>query len=149
MYLLDLYRDLKIWRTYYKIAKKNEDVLLKNGLRVDMLGRIYTVINVSEDAAQLPNVEMWVLQQLSPYNKVLLDLGIADYSFPEISRIDEPGTNAYLVVMYPELYNINLWKFIIEVAKIITIAYILKILYGVCVNYKIFELISHFYEKHG
>ena len=148
MYLIELYQDIKVWRRYYKIAKKNSKLLSENGLRVDMLGRIYTVVNVSEEASQLPNVEMWVLQQLNPYNKVLLELGIADYSFPEISKIEEPGTDAYLVVMYPELNNINIWRIIIEIAKWIGIFIVGKILFNLAVDYDVLKNISAFFKKY-
>ena len=149
MYIYELYKDFRTWFLYSRIAKRNTKLLAENNLRVDWLGRIYTVINVPEDASQMPNIEMWVLQQLSPYNKILLELGIADYSFPEISKIDEPGTNAFLVVMYPELNNINIWRIILEIAKWVLFYYIFRVTWSVCFEYHIFEKISNFLNVHG
>lgn len=148
MYLIELYQDIKVWRRYYKITKKNSKLLSENGLRVDMLGRIYTVVNVTEEASQLPNIEMWVLQQLNPYNKVLLELGIADYSFPEVSKIDEPGSDAYLVVMYPELNNINIWRIIIEIAKWVGIFIVCKVLFNFMIDNNILQNIASFFNKY-
>jgi hypothetical protein len=149
MYLLELYRDLRVWRRYYKITKSNQPLLNKNGLRVDALGRIYTVINVTEEASQLPDAEMWVLQQLNPYNKVLLELGISDYSFPEISKIDEPGADAYLVVMYPELNNINGWRIIIEIAKWAVIFVACKVAYNLSVEHHLLDKIANFFTTYA
>ena len=46
MYLIDLYNDFVIWYKYAKVTKSNREKLEANNLRVDWLGRVYTVINV-------------------------------------------------------------------------------------------------------
>jgi len=146
MYLIELYKDIKIWYKYAKVtkAKENQKRLNEKGLRVDMLGRLYTVVNIPDEMVNYPNIEMWVMQQLSPFNEVLIELGIADYSYPEIQKIDERDVNAYLVVMYPELNNISPWRFIIEVVKWIAIAFGLKIAYKFCVEHHVFQTIQQF-----
>lgn len=148
MYLIDLYNDFAIWYKYAKVTKSNRAKLEKNNLRVDWLGRVYTVVNVPDDLQNYPNIEMWVMQQLGPFNNVLIELGIADYSFPEVSKIDEPGVNAYLVVMYPELNNIDPWRIILEIAKWAGIVLLLKIGYKFCINYNIFTAISNFIKSY-
>lgn len=148
MYLIDLYNDFSIWYKYAKVTKSNRDKLEKNNLRVDWLGRVYTVVNVPDDLQNYPNIEMWVMQQLGPFNNVLIELGIADYSFPEVSKIDEPGVNAYLVVMYPELNNIDPWRIILEIAKWAGLFLALKIAYKLCLNYGVFGAISNFVKSY-
>jgi hypothetical protein len=97
------------------------------------------VINVPDELKNYPNIEMWVMQQLGPFNKILIELGIADYSFPEVSKIEDPGVNAYLVVMYPELNNIDIWRIILEIAKWAGIFVLLRVLYKLCLDYNIFN----------
>ena len=146
MYLIELYRDIKVWYKYAKVtkAKSNQERLNDKGLRTDWLGRLYTVINIPEEMVNYPNIEMWVMQQLSPFNEVLIELGIADYSYPEVQKIDEEGVNAYLVVMYPELNNISISRFIIEVVKWVAIGFGLKIGYRFCAEHQVFETIKQF-----
>jgi hypothetical protein len=139
MYIIDLYNDFVIWYKYAKVTKSNKSKLAENNLRVDWLGRIYTVINVPDELKNYPNIEMWVMQQLGPFNKILIELGIADYSFPEVSKIEDPGVNAYLVVMYPELNNIDIWRIILEIAKWAGIFVLLRVLYKLCLDYNIFN----------
>jgi len=148
MYLIDLWNDIRIWYKYAKITKANRKKLEEKNLRVDWAGRIYTVVNVPEELKNYPNIEMWVMQQLGPYNEVLLELGVADYSFPEVQRIEEPGVDAYLVVMYPELNSISFWRIILEIAKWIGIVIVIKILYGICVENNVFTAIGNFFSKY-
>ncbi len=148
MYLIDLYEDIKIWYRYAKVTKSNREKLEKKGLRVDWAGRIYTVVNVPDEMKNYPNIEMWVMQQLSPYNPILLELGIADYSFPEVQKIEEPGVDAYLVVMYPELNNISIWRIILEIAKWAGIFILGKIIWNVCSDYGVFTYISNLISKY-
>jgi len=109
MYWIDLVKDIRLWRRFAKISKQNREYLEKNKMRVDRLGRIYTVINLPEEVSQGNEYmhEAWVLQHLKPFTQVLLEIGLADYTYPEVSKIEEPNTAAYLVVMYPEVETIS------------------------------------------
>lgn len=120
MYWIDLIKDIRLWVRFAKVAKQNRAFLEKNKLRVDRLGRIYTVINLPEEIAQGNEYmhEAWVLQHLKPFTQTLLEIGVADYAYPEVSKIDEPNSSAFLVVMYPEseaitfgkiLWNTTIW----------------------------------------
>jgi hypothetical protein len=148
MYLIDLWNDIVIWYKYAKITKGNRKKLEEKKLRVDWAGRIYTVVNVPEELKNYPNIEMWVMQQLGPYNDILLELGVADYSFPEVQRIEEPGVDAYLVVMYPELNSISFWRIILEIAKWIGIVIAIKITYNICSENNVFATIGNFFSKY-
>lgn len=148
MYLIDLWNDITIWYKYAKVTKSNRKKLEEKKLRVDWAGRIYTVVNVPDELKNYPNIEMWVMQQLGPYNDVLLELGVADYSFPEVQRIEEPGVDAYLVVMYPELNSISFWRIILEIAKWAGIVIAIKIGYSICIENNVFTNIGNFFSKY-
>jgi hypothetical protein len=112
-YWSEFFEELKIWWRFRKVAQQNEKLLNENGMRVDWLGRIYTVINMPEEV-QTNNMEIiqqgWVIGQLKPLNAVLFQMGIADYAYPSISKV--PDSASFLVVMWPELDNLNIWKFL-------------------------------------
>jgi hypothetical protein len=112
-YWSEFFTELKIWWKYRKAALQSEDVLNQNGMRVDWLGRIYAVVNMPEEV-ETNNMEIiqqgWVIGQLKPMNEVLFKIGLADYSYPSISKI--PNSASFLVVMWPELDNLNFWTFI-------------------------------------
>lgn len=109
-YWQEFFVDLKIWWRYRKAARGSEELLVKNNMRVDWLGRIYTVINMPEEVVN--NQEMvqqgWVISQLRPFSDVLMQIGLSDYAYPEITRVS--GANSYLIVMYPEIDALNPWR---------------------------------------
>ena len=112
-YWAEFFAELKIWWRYRKAARQSEDVLNQNGMRVDWLGRIYAVVNMPEEV-ETNNMEIiqqgWVIGQLKPMNDVLFKIGLADYAYPSISKI--PNSASFLVVMWPELDNLNIWTFL-------------------------------------
>jgi len=109
-YWREFFIDFSIWRKFRKAVRGDEEFLLENGMRVDWLGRVYTVINMPEEV--INNQEMvqqgWVLQQLKPFNEILMKVGVADYAYPEISKV--PSANSYLIVMYPDIDALNPWR---------------------------------------
>jgi len=54
MYIIKLYKELKLWWQIRKVAKSEETTLREKGFRVDWVGRIYTVINLPEEVATAP-----------------------------------------------------------------------------------------------
>lgn len=115
MYFIKLIKDIRLWYKFAKIAKASRQKLEKHNLRVDNIGRIYTVINLPEEAAEGNEYmhEAWVLKNLGPYNKALEEIGLAGYAYPEMERIKEPGSAAYLLVLYPDTPTIG-WKPVIK-----------------------------------
>lgn len=89
----------KFRKATFSIRKELEDA----NLRVDWLGRVYTVINLKEELLNQHEYvkQGWVLQQLGDVNKILMKYGLSDVSYPEISSVkNEPG--AYLLVVWPD-----------------------------------------------
>jgi len=110
LYWPRFFREAWYTRKYYKAVKSIEDELTENNLRVDWIGRIYTVINIKEELIQQPEViqQSYVFQQLGPINKILVKYGLSNDAFPEISKIDQ---QSYLVVLYPENDNFNIYSY--------------------------------------
>ena len=89
MYIIDLYKELQVWRKIKRIAKESEKDLNDKGFRVDWIGRIYTVINLPEEVVSAPiSQEGFVLMKLREHDKFLMELGIADYVSPEFNQIE-------------------------------------------------------------
>lgn len=134
--------DFKIWRKYRKIARQNQDFLLEKGMRVDWLGRIYTVVNMPEEV--ITNQETvqqgWVLQQLSPLNDALMNIGVNDYAYPEISKV--PNSNSYLIVMYPEIDALNPFRIIWNLLGLGIIASIVYVIVSVLGHYGVVDMIK-------
>ncbi len=87
---------------YRKASLSVQKELEAEGLRVDYLGRIYTVINLPEEVLGQQELlqQSYVLSQLSPITTILLKYGLADSSFPEIVKVE--GSASYLVILFPE-----------------------------------------------
>lgn len=96
---------------YYKAVKSIKAELEEAGLRVDWIGRIYTIINLKEEFLEQPELvqQSFVFQQLGPINKILIKYGLSNDAYPEISRITP---ESYLVVLYPENDDFNIYSFI-------------------------------------
>jgi len=70
MYIIDLYKELKIWIKIRGIAMKAKPQLIEKGFRVDWVGRIYTVINLPEEVVSAPiSQEGYVLMKLREHDK--------------------------------------------------------------------------------
>ena len=133
MYWYRLLKDIILWRKFAKIAKSSRKKLEPHNLRVDNIGRIYTVINLPPEVVEGNEYmhEAWVLKNLGPYSKALEEIGLAGYAYPEMERIQEPGSAAYLLVLYPETPTIGWWP-IIKNILLYTIGFIIvRVLYRV------------------
>ena len=116
MYFKELYEEIKIWRRIRRIAKQNTELLKENNFRVDWVGRIYTVINLPEEMLSRPDLqEGWVFMQLRDYDSLFMEMGVADYLFPEITHIADRG--AYLLVLTGPKDCLGLWRFLWNLLK--------------------------------
>lgn len=112
MYWYKLYKEIRLWYIYRKVAKANEEFLTSNNMRVDWIGRIYTVLNMPPEVLASPEIaqEGWVFQQLPKMTKVLMEMGIAEAAFPSMEKIE--GTDGFLVVLWPEFDRLSFWSII-------------------------------------
>ncbi len=128
MYIIKLYKELKIWWQIRKVAKSEEIALQEKGFRVDWIGRIYTVINLPEEVATAPiSQEGYVLMKLREHDKFLLELGIADYVSPEFEKIN--NTDSFLLVLSADREYFKLWPFLVSVLKTAGFILLLRVLY--------------------
>jgi hypothetical protein len=128
MYIIKVYKELKIWWQIRKVAKTEEVALKEKGFRVDWIGRIYTVINLPEEVATAPiSQEGYVLMKLREHDKFLLELGIADYVSPEFEKIS--NTDSFLLVLSADREYFKLWPFLISVLKTTGFILLLRVLY--------------------
>jgi acid stress-induced BolA-like protein IbaG/YrbA len=112
LYWPRFFREAWINRKYYKAVKSIEAELNAENLRVDWIGRVYGVMEIKEEFANQPEMvqQSIVFQQLAPINNLLIQYGLSDLSFPDIRKI--PGTNQFLVILYPENDYFNIISFI-------------------------------------
>lgn len=136
MYIFNLIREIRIWLKIKKIAKQNEEKLNKNGFRVDWIGRIYTVVNLPEEVVTAPiSQEGYVLMKLREFDKVFLEIGIADYVFPEFEKIE--NTDSYLLVISPNSDYLRFWPFMKFLFRIFLLLVGLRILYKIFLYFNI------------
>ena len=128
MYIIKLYKELKLWWQIRKVAKSEETTLREKGFRLDWVGRIYTVINLPEEVATAPiSQEGYVLMKLREHDKFLLELGIADYVSPEFNKIND--TDSFLLVLSADREYFKLWPFLKSMAKTFGLVFILRLIY--------------------
>ena len=81
-------------------------------LRIDKIGRIYTVINIPEELWELDKKDMvwpWMLDQLRELDELLMQLRLNDLVYPEVEPY--PNSPAYVVKLVPSTESLSLWKF--------------------------------------
>ena len=112
LYWPRFFKEAWINRKYYNAVKSIESELNSENLRIDWIGRIYGVMEIKDEFANQPEMiqQSIVFQQLAPVNELLMKYGLSDLSFPDIRKI--PGTNQFLVVLYPENDYFNFESFI-------------------------------------
>lgn len=115
-YWYNFFKELRLLYKYRKAAISLKTEIEAEGLRVDNLGRIYTVINLKEELLTQPELmqQSYVLGQLGPLTNILMKYGMADSSFPEIQKIE--GSNSYLIILWPERDYVELGEFITSTA---------------------------------
>lgn len=106
----EFFREFYITIKFYREVKTIQKEIEEKGIRVDWIGRMYTVVELGPEVIGQPEVveQSYVFQKLSPVNQILMQYGLSDYSYPEISKIS--GTEQYLVVLYPENDHFNFWS---------------------------------------
>lgn len=128
MYWINLWREIMIWREVKNAAVQNLDLLKENNLRVDWIGRIYTVFNLPDEVIETPNTrEPYLSAQLKTIDDVLLQLNLSDIVYPQFTQIE--GTNSYLLVLYPETEYATWPRFLFNFFGWIIGIYVLTVLW--------------------
>jgi hypothetical protein len=112
MWIVNFFKELKVWITIKKVCNENEYFLESSGLKYDWLGHIYTVINRD------PNIKLGsdedrvlLMKELSDIQNCLIKLNIIDLLAYELiplesSEISKDGNeeifeNGYLIKFTP------------------------------------------------
>ena len=107
-------REFWLLYKYRKAVKSLQTELEEQGLRIDWLGRVYTVVNLPEEYKNQPEMmqQSIVFKELKPTNDILMKYGLSDHAYPLIQKIDDNQAIAFLVVLYPETDYFNFWRFL-------------------------------------
>jgi hypothetical protein len=146
MYWINLWKELMIWREVKQVAIKNYDVLRENNLRVDWIGRIYTVFNLPIEVIETPSTrELWLSSQLKLIDDVLLQLNLSDIVYPEFNQIT--GSDSYLLVLSAESEYLNLSRFIFNLIGTCILVYISIVFFRWLNSFKeVHNFLKYFYN---
>jgi hypothetical protein len=108
-------RDIKNYFFLRRIIKRemvNSPLWSKNNLRVDWIGRIYTVVNLPPEVTMAPDLpkELWpayLIDQSKGLNEYLTSLNLHEVIIPEYKEI--PDSTSYLLIYYPYFRNLTKW----------------------------------------
>jgi hypothetical protein len=105
--------DIKNYFFIRKIIKKNIGTIEweKFKLRVDWIGRIYTVVNLPPEVIYSPDSPeeirpAYILEESRPLNEYLTRLNLQEIIMPEITPI--PNTISYLLIYTPYFQRLSL-----------------------------------------
>lgn len=112
MWIVNFFKELKVWRTIKKVCNENKYFLESSGLKYDWLGHIYTVINRDPNIKLGSNEDKYLLmKELNNIQEILVKLNIIDLLAYELiplesSEINDDGSeeifeNSYLVKFTP------------------------------------------------
>jgi len=125
-----VYRDIKVYRDYLKIIKKefnDSPIWTRKGMRIDWFGRIYTVVNLPPEvlfSADLPREARpsFVVNEIKPINEYFRTINIVELITLWIEPVKDTNEESYLVVyqyIFRELSWIWILRFVAEICLII------------------------------
>jgi hypothetical protein len=139
-----LYKEIRTWWIFRKTSFKNVELLNSNDLRVDFIGRIYTVVNLPEEVAGASQEvhHAYVLQNITNFGKVMMQIGLADVVYPEIEKVK--NSPAYLVIMWPVFERLQLLNILAALIRTTVQTGSLYFIYRLIVNHIDFNKILEF-----
>ena len=143
LYWPRFFREAWYTRKYFKAVKSIEEELNEGNLRVDWIGRVYTVVNLPEEVAgAAPQVhQAYVLQQITKYGNIMMKIGLADVVYPEIEQIKESA--AYLVILWPVFEKFELFTIIGGLLRTTFVTGALYFIYRLAVNHVDFAALGN------
>ena len=106
MWIVNYFREWKVWRTVKKVYKENQTEFDKMGIKSDWFGRLYKVINRDPSIALGTHEDEILLQkELKQISDFLVKMNIMDLLAYELLPQEQSGEdyfeNAYLVKLTP------------------------------------------------
>lgn len=128
--LFKVIKELKVYRDYLRIIKKESQespLWSRRRLRVDLLGRIYTVINLPPEVIfsnDLPKEARpsFVMNDIKPINEYLKSLNLEEVLTVYAEPVKDTREESYLVVYQYVFRNLTwlwLFRFLLELSVII------------------------------
>jgi hypothetical protein len=116
-YPIELWSQAKEWWVCRKVCKQESILTMfknrKPEIRVDNIGRIYTVVNIPEDMYEKDAEaarQTFLIEELRKVEELFLRLGISEIIYPEFTRINDiPNSYAYLLVLETNKDMFSLW----------------------------------------
>lgn len=116
--------DIKNYLYLRKVIKNNKGTIEweKFKLRVDWIGRIYTVVNLPPEVIYSPDSPQeirpaFVIEETRPLNEYLTRLNLPEIIYPSLNPI--PNSVSYLVVYSPYFQKLSLSWLIYRIAFLI------------------------------
>jgi hypothetical protein len=120
-------KEINLFRDYLKTVKKeslDSPIWAKRNLRVDWMGRIYTVINLPPEvifAEDIPKESRpaFVLNEIKPINEYLRSLDFVEIITPSIVPVEGTNDESYLIVyqfLFRHLTLLWILRFILELS---------------------------------
>ena len=128
--LLKVIKEIKIYREYLKTVKeKSEESPFwdRMKLRVDWVGRVYTVINLPQQVIQSPDLPKearpsFVMNEIKPINEYFKSLNLEELMTLSMEAVKGTNDESYLIVYQYVFRNLTiLWilRFLSELAIIV------------------------------
>jgi hypothetical protein len=119
-------KDIILYRRYKKIINKeskDSPVFSKLNLRLDWVGRIYTVVNLPPEVTMSPDFPKdarpaYVFEEMRPANEYLTKLNLQELLIPSAKPLAENNGDSYLYVYNFYFRSITwgwIFRFILEV----------------------------------
>ena len=142
-YPVELWGQVKDWWLCRKVCKEEGVKKLfanrKPELRVDNIGRIYTVINIPEDLYKQEFEgarQTFLIEELRKVEGVFQQIGISEIIYPEFTRItDIPESFAYLLVLETNRDMFSLWPFLGWVLKLSVWSILIATINALIINF--------------
>ena len=101
------FQEMRIWLLFMNKTKSNRELLGKNELRVDWIGRVYGVVNVPDEVlgAAEEIQQAYVLKEMGRFGTVMTELKLSNIVYPQMQEIK--GSGAYLVIFWPVLDKLD------------------------------------------
>jgi hypothetical protein len=101
------FQEIRIWLLFMNKSKSNRELLEKNELRVDWIGRVYGVVNVPDEVlgAAEEIQQAYVLKEMGRFGTIMTQLKLSNIVYPQMQEIK--GSGAYLVIFWPVLDKLD------------------------------------------
>jgi len=101
------FQEIRIWLLFMNKTKSNVELLEKNDLRVDWIGRVYGVVNVPDEVlgAAEEIQQAYVLKEMGRFGNIMTELKLSNIVYPQMQEIK--GSGAYLVIFWPVLDKLD------------------------------------------